>query len=108
MPSEWEETFGLVAVEAMSAGAAPIAPARGSFPELLEDGTTGVLYAPGSVEGLSAVFADVDRCPARFLDLGRRASAAVSSFDPAANVDRLLEVYRFAVTHPATGGPRGR
>ena len=108
VPSEWEETFGLVAVEAMTAGAAPIAPARGSFPEILEDGTTGVLYTPGSVEALSAVFADVDRRPARFVDLGRRASAAVSAFDPSANVERLLDVYRFAAAHPATGDPGDR
>jgi len=43
VPSAWEETFGLVAVEAMAAGVAPVAPATGSFPELIEHDVDGQL-----------------------------------------------------------------
>ena len=32
VPSQWEETFGMVAVEAMAAGTAPVASAHGPFP----------------------------------------------------------------------------
>ena len=42
LPSTWEETFGLVAVEAMAAGVPPIAAGHGSFPELITSGVNGV------------------------------------------------------------------
>ena len=40
LPSAWEETFGLVAVEAMASGVAPIAAGHGSFTELITPGLT--------------------------------------------------------------------
>lgn len=115
VPSQWEETFGLVAVEAMAAGVAPIAPARGSFPELITPGTDGELFAPGDARDLAEVLADVDRHPTRYLELG---SSGVETyrrrFRPSGNLERLIEVYRFAVEHPvwttrtASGkGPEG-
>ena len=42
-PVRWDEPFGLVAVEAMACGTPVVAMARGSFPELIEDGVTGFL-----------------------------------------------------------------
>ncbi|MET0523275.1 MAG: glycosyltransferase [Nocardioides sp.] len=101
VPSQWEETFGLVAVEAMAAGVAPIAPARGSFPELLEDGTTGALYLPGEAAALAAVLADVDRRPQEFLARGRRARIEYERrFRVGPNIEELLEIYRFACARP--------
>ena len=47
LPSVWEEPFGLVAVEAMAAGAPPIAAEHGSFVELITPGVDGVLFLPG-------------------------------------------------------------
>jgi glycosyltransferase involved in cell wall biosynthesis len=40
-PIEWNEPFGLVLIEAMLSGCPVIAYARGSIPELIEDGVTG-------------------------------------------------------------------
>jgi glycosyltransferase involved in cell wall biosynthesis len=42
-PIQWEEPFGLVMIEAMLSGVPVIALARGSVPEIVEDGITGVL-----------------------------------------------------------------
>jgi glycosyltransferase involved in cell wall biosynthesis len=42
-PIQWEEPFGLVMIEAMLSGVPVIALARGSTPEVVEDGVTGVL-----------------------------------------------------------------
>ena len=42
-PLQWEEPFGLVAVEAMAAGTPTIAFRRGSLPEIIEDGKSGML-----------------------------------------------------------------
>lgn len=103
VPSQWEETFGLVAVEAMAAGVAPVAPDRGSFPELIDDGGTGALYAADSPASLARVLAEVADAPDRFTELGRRARAAYEQrFRPEAGLRRLLEIYGFAHRHPVT------
>jgi glycosyltransferase involved in cell wall biosynthesis len=51
-PSRWEG-FGLVAVEAMRAGRAVVATRVGGLPEVVVDGETGVLCAPGSAGALT-------------------------------------------------------
>jgi glycosyltransferase involved in cell wall biosynthesis len=103
VPSRWEEPFGLVAIEAMAAGTAPVAPAAGSFPELVEDGVTGVLYDPHREDALAAVLADVDRHPDRYLTIGSRGRVtAATRFDPDSNLDQLLDIYRFAVRNPVS------
>jgi len=55
VPSTRPEPFGLVAIEAMAAGRAVIAANHGGLCEIVVDGVTGSLVAPGSVEALSAV-----------------------------------------------------
>lgn len=45
-PVSWEEQFGLVMIEAMACGTPVIAYARGSVPEVLEDGKTGFIVNP--------------------------------------------------------------
>jgi glycosyltransferase involved in cell wall biosynthesis len=100
--SQWEEPFGLVVVEAMAAGVPVIAPAFGSFPELVKPGQEGVLFPPGDAEGLAHAFHEAESFPGRFLRYGRNARVAYESrFDPDANVDQLVSIYDFAVRNPA-------
>lgn len=104
VPSQWEETFGLVAAEAMAAGVAPIAPARGSFPELITPGVDGALFTPGDATALARTLDDVDRLPGRYVELGRRGRETYDKrFHPTTNIDELVAVYRFAVAHPVEG-----
>lgn len=104
VPSQWEETFGLVAIEAMAAGVAPIAPARGSFPELVTDGVDGALFAPNDPAALAGVLDEVDREPGRFVEYGRQGRTTYQKrFHPTTNLEELLAVYRFAVDNPAGG-----
>ena len=42
-PIEWPEPFGLVMIEAMACGVPVIAFNRGSVPEIVEDGVTGLI-----------------------------------------------------------------
>lgn len=43
LPIEWEEPFGMVAIEAMACGTPVIAYRRGALPEIIEDGVNGFL-----------------------------------------------------------------
>jgi glycosyltransferase involved in cell wall biosynthesis len=102
VPSAWEETFGLVAVEAMAAGVAPLAPARGSFPELVAHGHSGALYDPDDDMALTALMTQVDAAPERFLALGRRAREEhAQRFGVDRKLEELLHVYEFALANPA-------
>jgi glycosyltransferase involved in cell wall biosynthesis len=101
--SRSEETFGLVAVEAMAAGVAPIAPAIGPFPELIDHGRDGVVFRAGDARSLAATFAEVERDPQRFVTMGREGRATYERrFQAGASIERLLEIYRFAIAHPVT------
>lgn len=107
VPSQWEETFGLVLIEAMALGTAPVASGHGSFPELLTHGVEGHLFTAGDPRALARVLRHIDEDPAYFEALGARARNATSDrFDPEDNVRQLLEVYDFAIRNPVYGTPR--
>ena len=101
VPSQWEETFGMVAVEAMAAGTAAVASAHGAFPELVSPGTDGALFPPTDLDALVDILVDIEDNPRRWDEYGRKGRQTYRSrFNPEVNVDRLLEIYRFAVEHP--------
>jgi len=49
-PIQWEEPFGFVFIEAMACGTPLIAYARGSVPEIIEDGVTGFIVNPSETD----------------------------------------------------------
>lgn len=101
VPSEWEETFGLVAVEAMACRTPPIAPAHGAFPEIITNGIDGKLVPPHDPDALAKVLIDVDTNPEGFDELGVGGRATYQRrFTPNSGIARLLEIYRFAVQNP--------
>jgi glycosyltransferase involved in cell wall biosynthesis len=59
VPLQWEEPFGLVMIEAMLVGTPVIAFARGSAPEIVEDGVTG--YLVHSTEEMGERIRQLDR-----------------------------------------------
>jgi glycosyltransferase involved in cell wall biosynthesis len=101
VPSQWEETFGMAAVEAMAVATAPVASAHGAFPELVTNGSDGALFAPTDIDGLVEVLTDIEDNPRRWDRFGRQARQTyLSRFSADAGIDRLLDIYRFAVEHP--------
>lgn len=102
LPSQWEETFGLVAVEAMAVGTAPIASGHGSFPELITPGVDGALFPQADTGALVDLLASVDDDPQRWDGYGQAGRRTyLTRFTPQANVDRLIDIYEFAVKYPA-------
>ena len=101
VPSQWEETFGMVAVEAMAAGTAAVASSHGAFPELVTHGSDGALFPPTDVEALVEILGDIDDNPQRWDTYGQHGRQTYQTrFSPDAGVARLLEIYRFAMEHP--------
>jgi glycosyltransferase involved in cell wall biosynthesis len=72
LPSRFEGLSNAL-LEAMAAGCPAIASAVGGTPELIEDGRTGLLFAPGSADALSACMARLCADPALRASLSRRA-----------------------------------
>jgi glycosyltransferase involved in cell wall biosynthesis len=101
LPSAWEETFGLVAVESMAAAVPPIAAAHGSFDELITPGVDGMVFSPGDPEALASALADLERSPEDYEGYGEAARKTYEQrFDPERSVAELLDIYRYAITHP--------
>jgi N-acetyl-alpha-D-glucosaminyl L-malate synthase BshA len=103
LPSD-HESFGLVALEAMSCGAPVIATRVGGMVEVIEDGVNGFLVDPGDVAGMSKLAVDLagDReRRARVAEAGRVTACKRFSLGPA--VDRYVELYSSLIdgTKPA-------
>jgi glycosyltransferase involved in cell wall biosynthesis len=101
LPSICEETFGLALIEAMAQGVAPMAAARGSFPELITDGVNGVLFQPDSADALAAALGLAEANEKTFEEYGAQARKTYEQrFDPADSMEELLGIYRFAIENP--------
>jgi glycosyltransferase involved in cell wall biosynthesis len=106
VPSQWEETFGLVAVEAMARGTAVIAAGHGALPEIVTTGVDGALFRPGDAESLVRILAELDRHPTVWDKYGDDAHQSyLSRFTPEANLESLLAVYEFAINNPVSSPP---
>ena len=88
---DFDEPFGYSVVEAMACGTPIIAHARGSMPELLDDGVTGFL-----VDGVEQAVQAVEA--ASSLDRETIRATAVDRFDRATMIERYVGVYRSVLT----------
>lgn len=95
-PIDWPEPFGLVMIEALACGTPVIARARGSVPEVIEDGVTGLIAE--TEDELVAAVAAVDQ-----LDRGACRAAFERRFTDAAMCDRYLAVYERVVAGERAG-----
>jgi glycosyltransferase involved in cell wall biosynthesis len=106
-PSVWLETFGLVIVEAMTAGVPAVAAGHGAFGELVEDGVSGLLHRPGDATSLAeclrriVVDAEANRA------MGSAARLRYEKdFSPVAGLDNLIAGYEDAIAASRCGAVR--
>ncbi|MEU3748046.1 MULTISPECIES: glycosyltransferase [Streptomyces] len=104
-PSMSLETFGLVVAEAMAAGVPAVAAAHGAFVELVDDGVTGLLHAPGDAASLAARLRRIATDPALNREMGQAARRRYErDFSPAVGLERLVEEYHAAIAGWSGGG----
>lgn len=99
VPSLCLETFGLVAAEAMSHGLPVIASNIGGLPEVVENGLTGYLFAPGNVKELTDKIQHLWKNPDLCRAMGRNGREKVRrQYTPKIYYEKLLEIYQKAIT----------
>ncbi len=96
-PQTGGESFGIVLVEAMAAGAAVVASDLGAFTRVLDEGEAGVLFRTGDPDDLARTLVDVLGDPARREAVTAHASRVVGRYDWSAVTDQVLAVYEMAV-----------
>lgn len=98
VPSEWDETFGLVIVEALAASKPVIASRRGGMEEILESTEGGILFDSGSVEALIkavTLFENSDNFRRRCGQVGNQ--NAKKLYSSSSHYEKLITEYRLVL-----------
>ncbi len=101
-PNLLGESFGVVLIEAMAAGAPIVASDLDAFARVLEDGDAGVLVRRGDGAALGRALADLLADPVRRAALTAAGREAAASYDWQVVARRVVAVYETVVA-PSTG-----
>ena len=93
-PSLWPEPFGLALLEAMSAGCAVVGSDSGATPELVDNGRSGLLVAPGDVDALAHALRILLQDPDFRQRLGTHARERAESFSESTFVSEVQRILR--------------
>lgn len=97
VPSRVYEGFPVVVAEAYAHGVPVIAPAHGPFPEIVEPGSTGLLFRAGDPDDLRRRVRELAD-PRRSVDMGVAARQAYETrYTPEANLAALESIYARAI-----------
>ena len=92
--SIWHEPFGLVVVEAFSQGTPVIASRVGAFPEIVEEGVTGLFFEPNNVEDLAKKIRWAEEHPEEMAQMGKNARKVYEEkYTPQKNYAQLVSIY---------------
>jgi N-acetyl-alpha-D-glucosaminyl L-malate synthase BshA len=89
LPSS-QESFGLVALEAMAYGVPVVATNVGGLPEVIENGDTGFLVGVGDIDAMAAKAIEIMSNPERAKQMGARGRQRARE---AFTVERILPQY---------------
>ncbi|MEU4447422.1 glycosyltransferase [Actinosynnema sp. NPDC050801] len=104
-PSTWDEPFGLVVLEAYAAGLPVVVARSGALPELVDDGGTGLVVAPGSAGALTAAMRRV-LDPADRHRMAANAANRAWTYRPDRFLTDQLTVYHRALAARPRNGTR--
>jgi glycosyltransferase involved in cell wall biosynthesis len=107
--SEWYETFGMAIIEAFACGVPVICSRLGAMQEIVEDGRTGLHFAPGDAGDLAAKVEWAWAHPEEMAAMGRAARAEYEAkYTAERNYEMLMEIYGKALeTRGWAQGARG-
>ena len=95
VPSIFNESFGIVALEAMSAGRAVVATRHGGLAEIIEDGVDGMLVDPGDSKGLAKALLEVLSDENLRIKLGSNARRKIESkYSWDVVIDKIVALYK--------------
>ena len=104
MPSLWQDALPLAVMQPMSLGLPVIASRVGGIPEMIVDGTTGILVPPGDEAALAAAIGTLLDDPARAAAFGERARERVrDTFDPDVQMDAVTALLVDRLAPAGTG-----
>jgi glycosyltransferase involved in cell wall biosynthesis len=99
----WREGFGMACAEAMAHGRPVVATSVGGFLDLVDDGETGLLVAPGDVDGLRVALRRLLDDPELRVRMGEAGRVRIRDhFSWRAVTDATLEAYAEASRSPNT------
>jgi phosphatidylinositol alpha-mannosyltransferase len=101
-PNLLGESFGVILIEALAAGAPIVASDLDAFASVLEGGEAGVLVPRGNATALARALCELLADPQRRADLSERGAAVAATYDWQVLARRILTVYETVV------GPGGR
>jgi glycosyltransferase involved in cell wall biosynthesis len=97
-PSEWYEVFPMTIVEAFASSLPVIASRLGAMAELIRDGETGLLFAPGDPKDLADKVRWLWRHPEEASRMGRAAREEYQKkYTPERNYQLLMQIYTQAL-----------
>ena len=104
-PQTGGESFGIVLVEAMSAGAGVVASDLGAFRRVLDDGRAGLLFRTGDADSLADAIIQALADPTATQQRREHAANWVQQYDWANVTSQIEAVYELAIAAKAATPP---
>jgi phosphatidylinositol alpha-mannosyltransferase len=96
-PNTGGESFGIILIEAMSAGACVLASDLSAFSRVLDGGQAGAMFANEQPDDLARALVDLLRTPARRATLAEAGQERARIFDWSVVADKILAVYETVI-----------
>ena len=96
-PNTGQESFGIILLEAMAAGAPIVASDLEAFRRVLGEGAAGRLFPTGDAKALAVALAGMLDDPALRSQLAAAGAGAVAPFDWSVVVAQVVRVYDLAI-----------